>query len=237
MSLLNELYNDVRTSFDWDIDNGTHTSYFGSSSIEFNGSDDCTIVNPVVNESDFNKIATITDIIKSFISAHNPRELILESSNLQIQQLFHTAFERVAGMYGYGCMVEDSSLIMCKNLEFLSEEPNSSLMYHRMFPNKRLNAELESYGYKFRDGGGMKLMRKHMGTTNRNSGPHERRTMQSIVIFKDGRIFRKIAKQKWNQLVDPSDKDSETWGVKFQRKMVATERKRRREQGIEIHFK
>lgn len=237
MSLFDDIYNDIRSVVDWDIVGANPTATFGNSEITFTESDGVWIVNPVVSESEKNLTSTIKDLMITFISKHSPTKVLVESEDASTRNTFEYVFDAVGGMYNYSMIADGHTLELEQQVEYLQEEPNSSLMYHRMFPNKRLNAELESYGYTFRDGSGMKLMRKTMGSTNRNSRPHERRTMQSVIIFKDGRIFRKIAKQKWNQLVDPSDKDSETWGVAFQRKIVASERKQRTQQGIEIHFK
>lgn len=237
MSLLNDLYQDVRSSVKWgDTDNHIKAT-FGNSEVVFECVDDQWIVNPVLLETDKDISTTVKDLVAAFISKYHPQTLLVESDDASVRNVFEYAFNVVGGMYNYGVELFEHSIVLGEQVEILEEEPNSSLMYHRMFPDKRLNAELEAYGYKFRDGSGLKLMRKTMGSTNRNSRPHERRTMQSIIIFKDGRIFRKIAKQKWNQLVDPSDKDSVSWGVAFQRKMVAAERKGREAKGIEIHFK
>ncbi|MFY0655374.1 MAG: hypothetical protein JXR12_01220 [Neptunomonas phycophila] len=237
MSLLNDLYQDVRSSINWgDTDNHIKAT-FGNSVVTFECVEDQWIVNPVLIETDKDISTTVKDMIASFLSKHQPQTLLIESDDASVRNIFEYAFNAVRGMYNYNMDLFEHTIVLGEQVEILEEEPNSSLMYHRMFPDKKLNAELESYGYKFRDGSGLKLMRKTMGSTNRNSRPHERRTMQSIIIFKDGSIFRKIAKQKWNQLVDPSDSQSVSWGVAFQRKMVAAERKLRQEQGIEIHFK
>lgn len=107
--------------------------------------------------------------------------------------------------------------------EVLTEEPNTSLMYHKLFPNKKLLRQLENFGYKFSMGQGLKIYKKHYASTHRGSGPSKRRTLQSLVIHKDGQMFRKIPKPKWVQLVDPSDKDSETWGTVFMKKMLKAE--------------
>lgn len=237
MSLLNDLYQDVRSSIKWGDTDNHITATFGNSEVVFECVDDQWTVNPVLLETDKDISTTVKDLVAAFISKYSPQTLLVESDDAAVRNVFEYAFNVVGSMYSYSVDLFEHSVVLGEQVEILEEEPNSSLMYHRMFPDKRLNAELEAYGYKFRDGSGLKLMRKTMGSTNRNSRPHERRTMQSIIIFKDGRIFRKIAKQKWNQLVDPSDKDSETWGVTFQRKMVAAERKQREQQGIELHFK
>lgn len=105
--------------------------------------------------------------------------------------------------------------------EILTEEPNTSLMYHKLFPDKKLLRDLESKGYSFQMGSGLKIYKKYYASTHRGSGPSQRRTLQSIVILKDGKFFRKIPKAKWVQLQDPSDKDSVTWGTIFMRKMLA----------------
>lgn len=115
-------------------------------------------------------------------------------------------------------------------LQNLSEEHNTSLMYHKLFPNTRLLRDLEAKGYKFEMGSGLKLQRKYFASQHRNSsGPRRQRMIQSLVIFKDGKFFRKIPKASWVQLVDPSDKDSKTFGEVFMRRLLDDENRRYKE--------
>ncbi len=236
MSLLNDLYKDIRSDVNWTTSNGITTAVYENGTVTFkpDSSDGDWIVEVAISEY---KSDTIKSIISKFISKFTPNKILVERGIDEHRSVFEYVFNVVGELFEYGVIQSENSLLLDSAVEFITEEPNSSLMYHRLFPNKRVNAELEAYGYKFRDGSGMKLSRKHFGQTNRNSGPSERRTMQSIIIFKDGRVFRKIAKQKWNQLVDTSDAESESWGVAFQRKIIADERRQRKEKGIEIHFK
>lgn len=113
----------------------------------------------------------------------------------------------------------------------LTEEPNTSLMYHKLFPNKKLLRDLESRGYKFDMGSGLKLHRKYFASKHRNSsgGPKQQRTIQSLVIFKDNKFFRKIAKATWVNLVDPSDKHSITFGEVFMGKLLDNEVKKHKQ--------
>jgi hypothetical protein len=109
--------------------------------------------------------------------------------------------------------------------ELLIEEPNTSLMYHKLFRNKQLLRDLEGLGYTFQMGSGLKIYKKYYSSTHRGSGPSQRRTLQSIVIMKDGVFFRKIPKAKWVQLADPSDKDSLSWGELFMKKILQDHQK------------
>lgn len=106
----------------------------------------------------------------------------------------------------------------------LTEEHNSSLMYHKLFPNSKLRKELESRGYTFKMGDGLKLQRKFFSSQHRaGSAPKRQRMIQSLIILKDGRMFRQIPKAAWVQLVDPSDKDSLTFGEVFMKKLLKLE--------------
>jgi len=119
-----------------------------------------------------------------------------------------------------------STKIYEKNMDLqqLTEEPNSSLMYHKLFPNRRLLRDLESKGYSFDMGAGLKLQRQYFGSQHRNtSGPKQQRMIQSLVIMKDGKFFRKIPKASWVQLVDPSDQNSKTFGEVFMTKLLQQE--------------
>lgn len=108
--------------------------------------------------------------------------------------------------------------------EILSEEHNTSLMYHKLFPNHRLLRDLQAKGYSFEMGSGLKLQRQYYASQHRNSsGPKRQRMLQTIVVFKDGKFFRKIPKASWVQLVDPSDQKSVTFGELFMKKLLDTE--------------
>lgn len=121
-------------------------------------------------------------------------------------------------------------------LSQLTEEHNTSLMYHKLFPNTRLLRDLEAKGYKFEMGGGLKLQRRFFSSTHRNSsgGPRRQRMIQSLIILKNGKFFREIPKAAWVQLVDPSDKDSKTYGEVFMRKLLdhEIEQYKQREQAL-----
>jgi hypothetical protein len=106
----------------------------------------------------------------------------------------------------------------------LTEEPNSSLMFHKLFPNRRLLRDLESRGYEFVMGDGLKLQRQYFSSQHRaNSGPKRQRMIQTLIIFKKGKFFRKIPKSSWVQLVDPSDGESKTFGEVFMKKLLQKE--------------
>lgn len=117
----------------------------------------------------------------------------------------------------------------------LDEEHNTSLMYHKLFPNKRLLRDLEAKGYKFEMGDGLKLHRKYYASQHRtSSGPRKQRMIQTLLIFKNGKFFRKVTKAAWVQLVDPSDKDSTTFGEVFMRKLLDEENRRFKEREAQI---
>lgn len=106
----------------------------------------------------------------------------------------------------------------------LTEEANTSLMYHKLFPNRKLLRSLEARGYQFIMGDGLKLQRQYFSSQHRtNGGPKRQRMIQSLVILKDGQMFRKIPKSNWVRLVDPSDKNSLTFGEVFMRKILQQE--------------
>lgn len=104
----------------------------------------------------------------------------------------------------------------------LIEEPNTSLMYHKLFPDMNLLRSLENIGYTFRMGLGLKISKQHYATTHRGSKSKDRRKLQSIVILKDGTFYRKIPKAKWVKLVDLTDADSVSFGTRFMKKLLST---------------
>lgn len=108
--------------------------------------------------------------------------------------------------------------------ELLNEEANTSLMYYKLFPNQKIIQELGDYGFEFKMGSGLKLMKRHLSRANRASGVHKHRTMQSIVITLNGRLYREIPKAKWVALVDPSDQNSRRYGDIFLDKLLTHSR-------------
>lgn len=133
------------------------------------------------------------------------------------------ALKEFIDLYDINIRTEGGTILVDTENNFITEEPNTSLMYYKLFKNKTLLRKLESFGYKFKMGSGLKLQKKAYSTTNRTKSPSKHRTMQSIVILKDGRLYRKIPKAAWIQLQDPSDADSKTWGEIFMQKLVDNE--------------
>lgn len=122
------------------------------------------------------------------------------------------------------CLFINSRAINTIMTNILYEEHNTSLMFHKLFPNPKLRQELEARGYEFKMGEGLKLQRAFFGSQHRGkSAPKRQRMIQSLVILKDGMFFRKIPKASWVMLIDPSDKDSLTFGEAFMRKLLKSE--------------
>lgn len=179
---------------------------------------------------DIDHISSITEIFRQFI------QTTLGHDKLTIPHDFDVmtpCYETLQFMFdldiyrdGGSIVVENGNHQLMDGTEVLTEEPNTSLMYHKLFPNRRLLRDLEGVGYKFQMGNGLKIYKKFYASTHRGSGPTKRRTLQSIVILKDGQFFRKIPKSKWVQLADPSDMHSETWGVMFMKKLLKGEQEK-----------
>lgn len=105
--------------------------------------------------------------------------------------------------------------------ELLAEEANTSLMYHKLFPNKTKIRQLEDLGFEFKMGSGTKILKKHLSRASRAGGAHKHRTMQTITILYRKRFFRSFTKAEWVMLVDPTDQNSQTQGDVFLDKMIS----------------
>jgi hypothetical protein len=229
MKLLKQLHSDLTTTISWIINESERVASFTSYDktkhlIEFKSIDEMSW--DVSLEHNFtHSLKTYSSMISSFIQMNEGCEYILNisTSEQNISNLSHLINEMDIV---YDCnirKVKDNQYEISNKFygtEILSEEPNTSLMYHKLFPSKYLLRKLKEKGYTFKMGEGLKIYKKHYGSTNRGSGPSKRRTLQSIVILKDGKFFRKIPKSKWVQMKDPSDRESSIWGVIFMRKLL-----------------
>lgn len=106
-------------------------------------------------------------------------------------------------------------------IETLLEEPNTSLMFYKLFPDQRITRQLECYGFTFQMGGGKKNLKTVLSRAHRSRGVHTQRSKQTILILHHGRIFREFTTEKWSSHIDPSDKDSKTHGQAFLEKLLA----------------
>lgn len=109
-------------------------------------------------------------------------------------------------------------------------------MYYKLFPNRTKIRTLEDLGFQFKMGSGQKILKQHLSRSSRARGVHSHRTLQNIVILYNGRFFRKFTKAQWMMLLDPSDKDSQTYGDKFLDELInrfgEANKKRQEELGI-----
>lgn len=105
--------------------------------------------------------------------------------------------------------------------ELLVEEANTSLMYHKLFPNKTKIRTLEDLGFEFKMGSGTKILKRHLSRSSRSRGAHKHRTLQTITILYRKRFFRSFTKAEWVMLVDPTDQHSQTKGDVFLDKLIA----------------
>jgi len=161
--------------------------------------------------------------LDSFVCGHSYKDPAFEltiggvTEHSTLILLKHTAFfcELDISMVG-------DTITLSHNLlgSMLVEEPNSSLMYHKLFPDVTTLRDLENIGYTFKMGAGLAISKQHYATSHRGSKSASRRSLQTIIIMKDGNMFRKMPKAKWVQLVDPSDKDSITYGVRFMKQLL-----------------
>lgn len=241
MNLLQRMYEANNKMINWQHDETTSTVGFNDvddcyRSYTFEQMEDdtwCVDINIIHDEH----IATYQSIVDAFVQ-HNSKndDLMLEFHTLSkhkdymlqiLKPLKHVhdflVYEQRDGEFSVFTASKSTLLEHQSQHELLMEEPNTSLMYHKLFPDKRLLRDLETHGYSFQMGSGLKIYKKYYASTHRGSGPSQRRTLQSIVILKDGKFFRKIPKSKWVQLIDPSDKDSVSWGTAFMKKMLANE--------------
>jgi hypothetical protein len=109
--------------------------------------------------------------------------------------------------------------------QILTEERNSLLMKHNLFPDQRLLRQLERYGFKFKSS--RKQFGKRMYGIFHRGSQASGRTVQTLIIFKEDVFFREIPKKTWVALVDPEDATSETYGVVYMRKLLQKEKQRR----------
>lgn len=235
MSLLSKLHNETHVPIDWIIEEGQ--SY-------------CAIFDH--NDTPIVISCTECSTTKQWIIDLTLVPLT-EATTLPIQNIIDRIFQMVnhtdtnIKLVNYG----DYASIMesiCKNIslwyevdyyksdrcytivptqpgDLLVEEHNTSLMYHKLFPNYSLLRELEAFGYSFEMGAGLKLQKKFFASQHRNvSGPRRQRSIQSLLILKNGLFFRQIPKPQWVMLVDPTDNNSKTWGEMFMRKLLDTEK-------------
>lgn len=242
MKFLTEIHSDISTNLKWRLDESTISVGFNSvddvwEDREFEKHNDNRWV---LNMENFHTehVNTYIDIVSAFAQMKEKSDnLILEihTKNTKRDTIINMArvMKHVHDYLVYEREGVDGGTIfvLCKDMvlehtELLMEEPNTSLMYHKLFPNKRLMKQLEALGYTFQMGSGLKIYKKYYSSTHRGSGPSQRRTLQSVVLMKDGSFFRKIPKAKWVQLADPSDKDSLTWGELFMKKILADHQKK-----------
>ncbi len=235
MKLLKEIHADVSSTIKWTHHNDSKTATFVDNTnilheLRFTPISDTTW--SVLLERNFNtSMHTYSTVFSAFSQMFEHLdlfELIIHSNRLNEKETMQVIKE-IKHIYDYNVHSTNDGLYeLCRGIEnssaeILTEEPNTSLMYHKLFPNKRLLRDLESRGYKFQMGNGLKIYKQHYASVHRGSGPSKRRTLQSVVILKDGKIFRKIPKSKWVQLADVSDQNSVSWGTLFMKKMMARE--------------
>jgi len=246
--MLREIYDDVTCNINWSQDPNCIAQFNDSAgnihNIKF------TIVESskwevAVDDSIHHHLNTYSTIFSAFSQMFEhlyPFELTIHCNPLNEKHAIQVIKE-INSIYDYSAIKTSTGFVLTRGVdvdnEILTEEPNTSLMYHKLFPDKRLLRDLESRGYTFQMGNGLKIYKQYYSSVHRGSGPSKRRTLQSIVILKDGRLFRKIPKAKWVQLADPSDQHSDTWGTLFMRKMKKHEQDRiqTRKQKLQDHRK
>lgn len=232
MDFLKRVLTDTTNSINWE-GVGTHhmcATIADDMSITFTKSENAWVCEGAFN---IDRISTVGEVFRQFI------QTTLDTNKLVVPHTFDDmvhCYESLQFLLdidvyrdGVNVVIEFVDHSNVDSDELLTEEPNTSLMYHKLFPNRRLLRDLEGVGYKFQMGSGLKIYKKFYASTHRGSGPSKRRTLQSIVILKDGQFFRKIPKSKWVQLADPSDMHSESWGAMFMKKLLGDEQRKIRE--------
>lgn len=235
MSFLSELHQDNTTQISINQTSSTHIS----SSITLNLIEYTTscIYQQVTSfwEMDFTKIPISENITSTLYNLIDRNYQLTRPSNSPMRltglgdygYIVETICKKMQLFYGCNVSLSDRCIEITNSNEnnTITEEHNTSLMYHKLFPNNELLRELEKYGYKFEMGNGIKLHKQFFASKHRNkSGPSRQRTIQTLIIFKNGQMYRQIPKSQWVLLVDPSNAKSKTWGEVFMQKLLAHEK-------------
>jgi hypothetical protein len=234
VKLLTTLHEDLTRPFEWSQPSKTKTLC----SFEYDGKH--TIVEGNLSNNlwsiDLTRVPLSANLISTLFNIVERHYTVAQRDNTSLSlrgygdcaEVLRPICERLKLFYGCDFYQTDRQFIINENQidDILTEEHNTSLMYHKLFPNLRLLRDLEAFGYKFEMGSGLKLHKQFFASKHRNkSAPTRQRTIQSLVIFKNGEMYRQIPKANWVMLVNPSDYNSKTWGEKFMEKLLAHEQK------------